>query len=347
MNTVSTANNTQQMPVTNERLFQFAWSYGPPLLIETAVRYRVFDALEEESKTLLQVARETNTSRRGLRAVMDALTGFQLLSKDAHGKYGLTPESATFLVKGKPGYMGGFFRHMTTKTMPDWMQLPEVVKTGQPVRTFNEPRMGTEYFQSFVEHLFPLAYPAATLLGDALKLSEAQSPVRVLDLATGSGVWGIALAQKSPLVQVTAVDWSDVLPVTRRTAARYGVDERFHYVGGDLLEADLGEGHDIAMLGHILHSMGDVDSRALLRRTSAALKPGGTIAIAEFIVDEERARAVPALLFAVMMLIATENGGTFTLGEISEWLRDAGFENIRLLPAPGPSPLILADKRKV
>ena len=37
----------------------------------------------------------------------------------------------------------------------------------------------------------------------------------VLDLAAGSGVWGVSLAEKSPKVRVTAVDWPGVLPVTR------------------------------------------------------------------------------------------------------------------------------------
>ena len=65
------------------------------------------------------------------------------------------------------------------------------------------------------------------MLVDALNLAQATGPVSPLDLASGSGVWGIALAQASSHVAVHAVDWPDVLPVTRRVADRFGVGERF------------------------------------------------------------------------------------------------------------------------
>jgi len=89
----------------------------------------------------------------------------------------------------------------------------------------------------------------------------------VLDLAAGSGVWGIALAQSSGRVAVTAVDWGDVLPVTEKMVARFGLSERFSFVAGDLMEADFGHGHNVATLGHILHSEGEARSRTLLKKT--------------------------------------------------------------------------------
>ena len=112
--------------------------------------------------------------------------------------------------------------------------------------------------------------------------------VSVLDLAAGSGVWGIALAQSSNQVRVTAVDWPGVLPVTRKTVARFGLADRFTFNEGDLLDASFGSGHNVATLGHILHSLGREDSKTLLNRTFQALAPGGTIAIAEFLVNDDR-----------------------------------------------------------
>ena len=112
----------------------------------------------------------------------------------------------------------------------------------------------------------------------------------MLDLAAGSGVWGIALAQSSAQVRVTSVDWPGVIPVTRSTVARFGLAERFQFVEGDLLQADFGSGHNVATLGHILHSEGAERSKALLAKTFQTLAPGGTIAIAEFLVNRsERA----------------------------------------------------------
>jgi 3-hydroxy-5-methyl-1-naphthoate 3-O-methyltransferase len=166
----------------------------------------------------------------------------------------------------------------------------------------------------------------------------------VLDVAAGSGVWGIALAQASPSVQVTAVDWERVLATTKKMAARLQVDDRFRFVAGDVLEANFGSNYAIAILGHILHSEGEERSKALLRRVHDALRQGGTIAIAEFLVNAERTGPPQGLIFGVNMLVNTDQGGTYAFEEISDWLRTAGFTNVRSLDAPGPSPLILAEK---
>jgi hypothetical protein len=135
-----------------------------------------------------------------------------------------------------------------------------------------------------------------------------------------------------------------VLEVTRRVARQQGVADRLTTASGDLFEADFGTGHHIATIGHILHSEGRERSRHLLRKTFDALAPGGTVAISEFMPNEERTGPSNALIFAVNMLIHTEAGDTFTFGEISQWLREAGFENPRLLEAPAPSPLVLANR---
>ena len=166
----------------------------------------------------------------------------------------------------------------------------------------------------------------------------------MLDLAAGSGVWGIALAQSSAKVRVTAVDWPGVIPVTRATVSRFGVAERFSFSEGDLLEADFGGGHNVATLGHILHSEGEERSKALLRKTFAAMAPGGTIAIAEFLVNADRTGPLNGLTFAINMLVNTDCGDTYSFEEISAWLGEAGFTDARTLATHGPSPLILATK---
>lgn len=341
---MQTMQDNRQTPVTPERLRQFAFSYAPALLLETAVRLGLFDVLDQGPKTLEQVAKETNASVRGLRAVMNALVGLEFLAKNAEGKYTLTPESAAFLVSSKPAYAGGFFRHISTRFLPAWLHLPEVARTGQPIERLNTQEQGTAFFEQFVEDLFPVNYLAAQALGEALRLSETQQPIRVLDLATGSGVWGIALAQKSPQVRVTAVDWPGVLSVARKMAARFGLDDRFEYRPGDLSLVDFGNGYDVATLGHILHSEGEGCSRTLLKKTYQALKPGGTIAIAEWLVNEERTQPIGGLIFAVHMLVETHQGDTFSAREICQWLEEAGFENCRMLDSPGLSPLILATR---
>jgi len=328
-------------PPTPERLMQFAWGHAAPLILEAALNFRVFDLLDQSPKTVAELAAQSGASARGLTAILNALVGLEFLARKGD-RYALTPESASFLVSTKPAYHGGFFQHMTQQVMPHWMQLTEAVRTGRPVVTGNQEETGAEFFAEFVEGLFPVSYRAAQVLGEHLGIPKATSPVSVLDLAAGSGVWGIALAHQSPHVTIHAVDWPQVLQVTRAIAQRHGVGDRLKTTAGDLLEADFGAGHQVATLGHILHSEGRERSRQLLRKTFKALAPGGTIAISEFVPDDDRTGPATPLIFAVNMLVHTEAGDTFTFAEIADWLDEAGFENPRLLAAPAPSPLVLA-----
>jgi ubiquinone/menaquinone biosynthesis C-methylase UbiE len=327
-----------------QRIFQMAFGYSAPLMLEAAIEHKFFDTLDRHPQTADQLAAATSTSPRGARILLNGLLAIEMVIRDSTGKFSLTPESSLFLVSGKPSYFGGMLRHTGKQLLPKWMQLTQIVKTGKPAMAVNQEPEGAAFFSEFVESIFPNSYPAASALADHLQIAAAKAPVKVLDLAAGSGVWGIALAQKSPQVKVTAVDWPAVLPVTKKIAQRFQVADRFTFSPGDLTTADFGHSHHIATLGHILHSEGQERSRALLKKTHSALAPGGTIAIAEMLPNDDRQGPPHALIFAVNMLVNTDEGDTYTFAEISNWLKEAGFTNPRLLETPGPSPLILATK---
>ncbi len=335
---------SESSQVAPERLMQFGFAYAPPIVIGAAVSNKVFDTLQNGAKSVAQVSQATGASERGLRILMNALVGLELLKKDRREKYSLTPESENFLVSGKPRTLAGFFSMNRVRLMQNWMKLDEIVRTGQPAIAVNQETEGTEFFTQLVENIIPMSFGSAQKLADHLKLTKAKHDVRVLDLAAGSGIWGIALAQKSPRVSVTAVDWAGMIPTTKRITERFSVRDRFRFIESDLLKADFNNGYDVATLGHILHSEGEERSRTLLKKTFAALKSGGTIAIAEWLVNDRRTEPLPALMFAINMLVNTTKGDTFSFNEIKSWLEEAGFKKVRKLEAPGPAPLILATK---
>ncbi len=251
------------------------------------------------------------------------------------------PEAAAFLVSTKPSFMGGIIRHIGKQLIPIWLGLPESVRTGKPNRPVNQQQDGSAFFKEFVEDIFNMSIVPASFAADLL-LKKSKGPQSVLDIAAGSGVWGIAMAKRSQQVRVTAVDWPDVIPVTRKVAGRHNVADRMTFVAGDIHDADFGSGHTIATLGHILHSEGEAQPPSAPARFGAAT--GGTIVIGEFIPDEGRTGPSIPLIFAVNMLINTDEGNVFTFKQMASWLKEAGFKKPRLVPSPGPSPLIFAEK---
>ncbi|HTI70174.1 MAG TPA: methyltransferase [Candidatus Limnocylindria bacterium] len=326
-----------------QRIQQFAWGYTSTLIIQAAVEHRIFDLLHVVPRTLEELVVVSGTSMRGLRALMGGLIGLELVVLQGD-RYALTPESATFLVSSSPASMGAFFHHSGRQLIPAWLKLPEAVQTGRPAERVNAEGPGAKFFADFVESLFPMSFPVATLLGEHLGIAHAQAPLSVLDLGAGSGVWGIALAKQSSQVRIRAVDWPKVLEVTRKVANRHGLADRLTLAPGDFATADFGSGHHVATIGHILHSEGVERSKALLKKTFDALAPGGTVAIMEFLLNDDRQGPPPSLIFAINMLVNTDEGDAFSFAEISAWLLEVGFLNPRLLPGPGVSPLVLATK---
>jgi len=189
-----------------ERLTQFAFACAPALIIDAAVTCGIFDALEAGARTVAQVAARTNCSERGVHAVMNALAGLGLLTKQ-DSSYSLGSDAFTYLVSTRTSFFGGYFRYFTQRVIPMWLRLPEAIRTGRPVRDVTQEQTGTEYFREFVPALFPANRGAALALAKELRVSETAVPICGLDLAAGSGVWGISLAQESRHVRVTAVDW--------------------------------------------------------------------------------------------------------------------------------------------
>src|SRR5438093_1551948 len=120
--------------ITPERLMGFTFGFAPPLIIEAAIRHRVFDLLDAGAKTVAEICTETRTSERGMRALLNALVGLELLAKDHDGRYALTAESATFLVSGRPSFHGAFFLLTSEPMLPAWRQLHEIVRTGRPAQ---------------------------------------------------------------------------------------------------------------------------------------------------------------------------------------------------------------------
>jgi ubiquinone/menaquinone biosynthesis C-methylase UbiE len=334
---------TKKKSLTPDRIMQFAWGYAPTLAIEAAVRHGFFNLLDKGPLTAAQIAARTRTSQRGVKAIVDVLVSFDLLRRKGD-RFTLAPESAAFLVSTKPSYYGTFFGHISDQLLPSWLQLSEIVRTGRPATKVNAKTEGAKFFASFVESIFPLSLPAASALGRHLNIQKASASFSVLDIGAGSGVWGIALAKQSPQVRIRAVDWPEVLKVTCRVAQKHGVADRLTTAAGDFFEADFGKGHNLATIGHILHSEGRERSQRLLKKVFSALAPGGTVAIQEFVPNDNRTGPPDALIFAVNMLVNTEAGDTFTFAEMSQWLRKAGFKNPRLLDVPSVSPLVLADK---
>jgi 3-hydroxy-5-methyl-1-naphthoate 3-O-methyltransferase len=156
----------QSRPLSPQRISEMAWGFAPPLILEAAIRTKVFDVLDSGPKTIDELSAATKTSPRGLRAILNALVGFDLLTRDGD-RYALTEESAAFLVSTKPSFQGGIDRHISSQLIPAWLDIEQIVRTGKADRPVNQQESGAEFFAQFVEDILPI-----TELGDTFTFSE-------------------------------------------------------------------------------------------------------------------------------------------------------------------------------
>ena len=125
--------------------------------------------------------------------------------------------------------------------------------------------------------------------------------------------------------------------------AGFGVADRFETWDGDFHTADLGEkAYDAVVYSNIAHQETPASNGEAFARIKRALKPGGTLVVSDFVVEDDRSGPPFPLLFASMMLMATKEGSTWTKSEYRSWLAHAGFTSIEMEPTVGPSTLIYA-----
>ena len=253
-----------------------------------------------------------------------------------------TPLASLYLSKKSPSYLGGVVPH-SRQLQVNWARLTGVVRTGRAPHAVESDGGHGEFFAQFVGALYSLHNPAAAR---QLWPDGASPGRRVLDVGGGSAVWSLAFVRRDPQAQVTVSDWPSVIErVTKKCVARERADDRYEYLAGNFRRCDFGEPKfDVGILGHICHSEDAVRTRQLFARVHRALKPGGQILVAELIPDNERQTTLLSLLFAVNMLVNTEEGDTFTFAEYRQWLEAAAFHHVRMLDARALSPLIVAGK---
>jgi ubiquinone/menaquinone biosynthesis C-methylase UbiE len=329
--------------VLPDKILGQSFAFAPGQVIISAVELNVFEAVHQGRHTAEALAEHLAADPRGLRILLNALVALELLEKVGE-RYGCAPVAESYLVPGAPAYLGDSILH-NKAVREAWSHLTEVVKTGRPRRSPERAQDPGRHLGHLVKGLYLRNYQTARELARRMGAGSTLKGLRILDLGAGSGAWSIPFAEADATARVVAVDLAPVIPVTREYAVRHGVAEQYQFRAGNVRELDFGSAeHDLAILGHLCHSEGPRHTPSLLKKVGQALKPGGQVVIADMIPNDERTGPVHPLLFAVNMLVNTEEGDTFTLAEYRAWLRDAGFGEPRELMTERDSPILAATK---
>ena len=335
--------STDTMP-SAEIVFDTLFAYQRSAALNSAIDLELFTAIDEGAQTSAAIAKRCGASERGTRILCDYLTTLGLLNKSG-GIYQLSAESAAFLSKRSPAYLGTTARFLLRPELKqNFDDLTETVRLGTlSPKNHNSVSPDNPIWVEFARAMMPMMVPAAHGIADLLAVSSAGA-MKVLDIAAGHGVFGITIAQRNPRAEVVAVDWKPVLAVAEENARAAQVQDRYRTLPGDAFNVDFGTGSDVALITNFLHHFDQPTCTNLLTKVHAALKPGGRVAVLEFVSNPDRVSPPIPARFSLTMLAGTPSGDAYTFAELHAQLERAGFSNISAHALPTPETILLAHK---
>jgi 2-polyprenyl-3-methyl-5-hydroxy-6-metoxy-1,4-benzoquinol methylase len=324
---MSTVSHALQQP-DPAVIFDTLNAYQRSFALKTAIEFDIFTEIGRGNTTGDAIASATGASARGVRILCDFLVVGGLLTKSGD-QYGLTIDSATFLDLNSPAYFGIAAEFLLDERLiGPFLNLREVVRTGRTTLP-GEGTVSTDnpLWIDFAKQMAPMVYPAALEIAE---IASGSGPLRVLDIAAGHGLFGIAITERNAEAQVTAVDWPNVLGVASANAQRFGVGDRHKLLPGDAFHVDFGGPYDLVLVTNFFHHFDQSTCERLMRKIHSALSAGGRCVNLDFVQNEDRVSPPTAAAFAMMMLGTTVAGDVYTFGEYRAMFRNAGFSSTEL-----------------
>jgi ubiquinone/menaquinone biosynthesis C-methylase UbiE len=326
-------------------IFEAISSFQLTFAIRTAIELDLFTAVSEGAHTASAIAKRCNASERGIRILCDYLTINGLLHKNGN-EYSNTVDTGTFLVKGHPAYMGGTIEFLLSPhAFERFGDMTNAVRNGGTTDPHNNTTVSENpLWEKFARGMTGMVAPIAQGTANTVDLPTDRE-IRVLDIAASHGMFGFAVAQRYPKAHVVALDWQNVLRITAENAQKFGLADRFSSIAGDAFAVDFGQNYDLVLLPNILHHFSPAKNTELLAKCYRALNPGGTVAIVEFVPNDDRITPPMPAAFSLTMLCGTPEGDAYTYAEFRDMLINSGYSTVENHPlAPLPHNVVIGKK---
>ena len=317
----------------------------------SAVELQVFTHLAATPLTGAELAQRTGLHPRGTYDFLDTLVSLHLLDREGDGtagRYRNTPDTAAFLDRTSPTYIGGILEMFNARLYGFWGGLTDALQTGQPqneIKHTGAPMFDSLYADSEQLAQFMQAMEGISL-GNFHELANRFdfSPyTTVCDVGGATGQLSRILADRHPHLHCTTLDLPIVTPIAEKALADAGLSDRVHVASGDFFVDPLPHA-DVITMGMILHDWNLDRKRQLIQAAYDALPEGGAFIVIENLIDDERRHNTFGLMMSLNMLIEFGDAFDFTGSDLAGWCREVGFRRTEILPLAGPASAGIAYK---
>jgi hypothetical protein len=339
----------QQLDPTH--IMQTATAFWPSKVLLTAVEFDLFSVLSGGPMTGPELSKGLGIHPRGIYDFLDALVALGFLGRDGdgvEGRYKNTAETAAFLVKDSPAYIGGLPEMLNARLFGFWNDLGEALKTGKPQNElkhggksmFEEVYSDPARLGEFLRAMSGLQAKNFELLAERFDLSDYKT---LTDAGGALALLSRTLAAKHAHMQFNSFDLPPVAPHAENAVKTSGLQDRIRVVSGDFLRDTLPKA-DVVTMGNILHDWNLDDKLTLIRRAYDALPKGGAFIAIENVIDDARRENVFGLLMSLNMLIEFGDAADYTGADFRNWCREVGFSRFDRIPLAGPTSAVVAYK---
>ena len=333
------------------RIMEVGFGFWGSRVLLTAVELEVFTILGDKAMTGGELGKTIGLHPRGIWDFLDTLVALGFLDRDGNGragKYRNTAETAIFLDKSKPSYIGGILEMASARLFRYWADLGVALKTGKPqneIKHSQKPMFEELYrdlprLEQFMGAMRGISMGNFSALAEKVDFSSYKT---LCDVGGATGLLSTLVAEKYPHLQCISFDLPPVEPIAKKYIEKAGLTGRVKTASGDFFKNPLPKA-DVITMGLILHDWNLENKMHLIRAAYHALPENGALIAIENIIDDDRRKNAFGMMMSLNMLIEFGDAFDFTGADFNGWCKEVGFRRFDVKPLAGPCSAVIAYK---
>ena len=333
------------------RIMEVGMGFWPAKVLLSAVELGLFTKLGGEAMTGVELMAALGLHPRSNPDFFDTLVALRFLERDGDGpgsKYRNSKETAVFLDRNSPAFIGGFFEMANARLYPFWNDLTEALKTGKPQNetkhggegVFEELYSKPDRLEQFMDAMAGISMGNFYAFADKFDFSGYKT---LCDVGGAAATLSMIVAGKHPHLKCTSADLPPASAIAAKKVAAAGLSDRVVTTNIDFFKDPLPSA-DIITMGMILHDWNLENKIMLIRKAYDALPTGGAFVVIETLIDDARRENAFGLMMSLNMLVEFGEAFDYSGVDFTGWCKEAGFSRTEIIPLAGPASAGVAYK---
>lgn len=315
--------------------------------LQAGIELEVFTRIAEGNFSLPAFSRVTGFTERAARLLLDALANMGYLARTDF-EYTLAPAAETFLVKGKPEYLGDIL-------LAQWAWDARG-NTARAVRSNKPLNAWLETYKDLPRALATWYDPEAALAEfasawDNIALDfQPNAHLQFFAFGMEAGLRTLPLLQKYSRAKLSVLDTSANFDSLRAVVEKLQLQKRVEYNQGEWLTPLPHDTYDLIMVDTITEAHTIEQNIGILHNAHDSLKMRGWVVLRAAMEEDDRRGPGMVPLWGLDILLGSPDADIYTRIEYRGMLEASGFFQVeavgerlnvwtaRRLPPPPPAP---------